>query len=63
MRRRANLVDYERKKLMRSKCAEFGCTVRSSGKEGQQRIVVKRADFPSNGVIIIAPVPQGYCKC
>lgn len=52
-----NLIDYERKKLMRSKCAEFGHTVRSSGKKGQHRIVVKRAEFPSNGVPIMVPVP------
>lgn len=51
MGRRVNLVDYKRKELMRSKCAVFGCTVR-----GQHRIVVKRPDFPSNGVIIITPL-------
>lgn len=58
MGRRVNLVDYKRKELMTSKCAVFGCTVR-----GQHRIVVKRADFPSNGVIIITSLTQGYCKC
>ena len=55
--KRVNLVDYERKELMRSNCAVLGCSVRSSGKEGQHGRVVKRAEVPSNGVIMIAPVP------
>lgn len=36
----------KRKKMMRPECIEFGYTCGSFEKDGQHRIVVKRADLP-----------------